>query len=156
MNRFSTYRCNSKVIGRLERMAGPNLRIFAFVVCGILFSATYTGGQGLREQSSQTATPSADLSRIQGEAIIWLQDLIRINTINPPGNEIVAAKYIADILKREGIPSEIFEITPGRGFLVARLSDTAVPDPLRALLLLGCLDVVGMDKSKWSVDPFAA
>jgi len=137
-------------------MARPNLRIFAFVVCGILFSATYTGGQGLREQSSQPATPSADLSRIQGEAIIWLQDLIRINTTNPPGNEIVAAKYIADILKREGIPSEIFESTPGRGFLVARLSATAVPDPSRALLLLGHLDVVGVDKSKWSVDPFAA
>jgi acetylornithine deacetylase/succinyl-diaminopimelate desuccinylase-like protein len=137
-------------------MARPNLRIFALAVCGILCSATYTGGQGLREQSSQPATPSADLSRIQGEAIIWLQDLIRINTTNPPGNEIVAAKYIADILKREGIPSEIFESNPGRGFLVARLSATAVPDPSRALLLLGHLDVVGVDKSKWSVDPFAA
>ncbi len=137
-------------------MARPNLRIFALAVCGILCSATYTGGQGLREQSSPPATPSADVSRIQGEAIIWLQDLIRINTTNPPGNEIVAAKYIADILKREGIPSEIFESTPGRGFLVARLSATAVPDPSRALLLLGHLDVVGVDKSKWSVDPFAA
>ena len=137
-------------------MARPNLRIFALAVCGILFSATHTGAQGLREQSSQPATPSADLSRIQGEAIIWLQDLIRINTTNPPGNEIVAAKYIADILKREGIPSEIFESTPGRGFLVARLSATAVPDPSRALLLLGHLDVVGVDKTKWSVDPFAA
>jgi len=137
-------------------MARPKLRIFALAVCGILCSATYTGGQGLREQSSQPATPSADVSRIQGEAIIWLQDLIRINTTNPPGNEIMAAKYIADILKREGIPSEIFESTPGRGFLVARLSATAVPDPSRALLLLGHLDVVGVDKSKWSVDPFAA
>lgn len=137
-------------------MARPNLQIFALAVCGILCSATYTGGQGLREQSSQPATPSADVLRIQGEAIIWLQDLIRINTTNPPGNEIVAAKYIADILKREGIPSEIFESTPGRGFLVARLSATAVPDPSRALLLLGHLDVVGVDKSKWSVDPFAA
>lgn len=137
-------------------MARPNLRIFALAVCGILCSAAYTGGQGLREQSSPPATPSADLSRIQGEAINWLQDLIRINTTNPPGSEIVAAKYIADILKREGIPSEIFESTPGRGFLVARLSATAVPDPSRALLLLGHLDVVGVDKSKWSVDPLAA
>jgi acetylornithine deacetylase/succinyl-diaminopimelate desuccinylase-like protein len=94
--------------------------------------------------------------KLQGEAIVWLQDLIRINTSNPPGNEIVAAKYIADVLKKEGIPSEIFESTPGRGFLVARLSATAVPDPSRALLLMAHLDVVGVDKSKWSVDPFAA
>ncbi len=137
-------------------MARPNLRIFALAVCGILFFATHTGAQGLTGQSPQPAAPSADVSKIQGEAIIWLQDLIRINTTNPPGNEIVAARYIADILKREGIPSEIFESAPGRGFLVARLSATAVPDPSRALLLLGHLDVVGVDKSKWSVDPFAA
>jgi acetylornithine deacetylase/succinyl-diaminopimelate desuccinylase-like protein len=80
---------------------------------------------------------------------------MRINTTNPPGNEIAAAKYLADILQREGITSEIFESAPGRGFLVARLSATAVPNPSRALLLMGHLDVVGADKSKWTVDPFA-
>ena len=136
-------------------MAGPNLRVFVLTLC-TLCCASYTGAQGFTAQSPQTATPSADVVKLQGEAIVWLQDLIRINTTNPPGNEIVAAKYIADILKREGIPSEIFESTPGRGFLVARLSATAVPDPSRALLLMAHLDVVGVDKSKWSVDPFAA
>ena len=60
------------------------------------------------------------------------------------------------ILDREGIHSEIFETTPGRGFLVARLSASAVPDPSRALLLMGHLDVVGVDKTKWTVDPFGA
>ena len=136
-------------------MAGPNLRVFVLALC-TLCCASYTGAQGFTAQSPQIATPSADVVKLQGEAIVWLQDLIRINTTNPPGNEIVAAKYIADILKREGIPSEIFESTPGRGFLVARLSATAVPDPSRALLLMAHLDVVGVDKSKWSVDPFAA
>ena len=95
-----------------------------------------------------------DLPRLESEAILWLQALIRINTTNPPGNEIAAAKYLADILQREGITSEIFESSPGRGFLVARLSATAVPNPARALLLMGHLDVVGVDKSKWTVDPF--
>ena len=123
-------------------MAGPNLRVFVLALC-TLCCASYTGAQGFTAQSPQTATPSADVVKLQGEAIVWLQDLIRINTTNPPGNEIVAAKYIADILKREGIPSEIFESTPGRGFLVARLSATAVPDPSRALLLMAHLDVVG-------------
>ena len=80
--------------------------------------------------------------------------MIRINTTNPPGDELTAAKYIAGILDKEGIHSEIFESTPGRGFLVARLSSSALPDPSRALLLMGHLDVVGVDKSKWSVDPF--
>ncbi|MGH9682458.1 MAG: M20/M25/M40 family metallo-hydrolase [Candidatus Acidiferrales bacterium] len=99
---------------------------------------------------------SANLSGLENEAIGWLQGLIRINTSNPPGNELVATKYLAAILQKEGIPCEIFESTPRRGFLVARLSSSAVPDPSRALLLLGHLDVVGVDKSKWSVDPFGA
>jgi len=104
-------------------------------------------------QSSSVA--GFDLPKLQSEAVLWLQGLIRINTTNPPGNELVAAKYLADILKNEGIASEIFETTPGRGFLVARLSSRAVPDPSRALLLMGHLDVVGVDKKKWTVDPFA-
>ena len=101
------------------------------------------------------ATAGLDFPKLQSEAVLWLQGLIRINTTNPPGNELVAAKYLADILKNEGITPEIFETTPGRGFLVARLSSSAVPDPSRALLLLGHLDVVGVDKKKWTVDPFA-
>jgi len=136
-------------------MARPNIRVVVLALFALCCAAR-TSGQGYTGQSQQPPAPSADLVKLQGEAIVWLQDLIRINTTNPPGNEIVAAKYIADVLKREGIPSEIFESTPGRGFLVARLSATAVPDPSRALLLMAHLDVVGVDKSKWSVDPFAA
>jgi len=106
-------------------------------------------------QTSQSATNPA-LSQIQMEALGWLQGLLRIDTTNPPGNELVAAKYIAAILQKEGIQPEIFESIPGRGFLVARLSANAVPDPTRALLLMAHLDVVGVDKSKWTVDPFGA
>src|SRR6202047_611400 len=138
-------------------MARPALRIIVLALCGVFCCMSFSYGQGLQSQSAQQPAPlSADLAKLQGEAIVWLQDLIRINTSNPPGNELVAAKYVADILKQEGIPSEIFESAPGRGFLVARLSATAVPDPSRALLLMAHLDVVGVDKSKWSVDPFAA
>jgi acetylornithine deacetylase/succinyl-diaminopimelate desuccinylase-like protein len=105
--------------------------------------------------TTAAAPAGVDLSSLESDAVNWLQGLIRINTTNPPGNEIVAAKYLAGILDKEGIHSEIFESTPGRGFLVARLSASAVPDPSRALLLMGHLDVVGADKSKWTADPFA-
>jgi acetylornithine deacetylase/succinyl-diaminopimelate desuccinylase-like protein len=135
----------------------PSVRVLTLAFCAVLCCASVSLGQSAAAQSTQLpAAPSADIAKLQGEALVWLQDLIRINTTNPPGNEIVAAKYIADVLKREGIPSEIFESTPGRGFLVARLSSSAMPNPSRALLLLAHLDVVGVDKSKWSVDPFAA
>ena len=108
-------------------------------------------------QTTQAApATNSTLSQVEIDALGWLQGLLRIDTSNPPGNELVAAKYIAAVLQKEGIPSEIFESTPGRGFLVARLSSSAVPDPSRALLLMAHLDVVGVDKSKWTVDPFGA
>jgi acetylornithine deacetylase/succinyl-diaminopimelate desuccinylase-like protein len=138
-------------------MGRPSVRVLTLAFCAVLCCASVSLVQSAAAQSTQLpAAPSADIAKLQGEALVWLQDLIRINTTNPPGNEIVAAKYIAEVLKREGIPSEIFESTPGRGFLVARLSSSAMPNPSRALLLLAHLDVVGVDKSKWSVDPFAA
>jgi acetylornithine deacetylase/succinyl-diaminopimelate desuccinylase-like protein len=105
-------------------------------------------------QAQSSPAPSANLTLIENEAVTWLENLIRINTTNPPGNELAAAKYLAGILDQEGIPSETFQSAPGRGFLVARLQASALPDPSRALLLMGHLDVVGVDKSKWTVDPF--
>jgi len=109
-----------------------------------------------QQQTQLVGTGGLNLLNLESEAIMWLQGLIRINTTNPPGNELAAAKYISDILQKEGINSEIFESAPGRGILVARLSATAMPNPSRALLLMGHLDVVGVDKSKWKMDPFSA
>lgn len=134
-------------------MRSKAIRIFLLV----LVTASLCAAQGF-PPSSPPATPETlpgiNLPALDSEAILWLQGLIRINTTNPPGNELVAAKYVAGILQKEGIPSQIFETTPGRGFLVARLSASAVPDPSRALLLMAHLDVVGVDQSKWTVDPF--
>ena len=98
--------------------------------------------------------PVADTSALAKEAEKWLGDLIRINTTNPPGNEEVAAKYIAGILEKEGIPAELLEAGPGRTAVVARLRSAAMADPTRALLLVAHLDVVGVDRARWTVDPF--
>src|SRR5712692_927241 len=103
---------------------------------------------------AQQPAPIAGLGQVSEEAVQWLAGLLRINTMNPPGNELVAAKYIAEILEKEGIPAEVIESAPGRGIVVARLRSSVVPDPARALLLLGHMDVVGVQKEKWSVDPF--
>ena len=51
-------------------------------------------------------SPLGDLTSLTGDAKIWLQDLIKINTTNPPGNEQAAAKYILAILQKEGIAAE--------------------------------------------------
>ena len=115
--------------------------------------------------AAQAPTPAApgipvnpsllgDTSSVAKEAQAWLADLIRINTTNLPGNEQVAAKYIAGILEKEGITPEILDLAPGRSAVVARLRSAAVAAPAKALLLVAHMDVVAVDKSKWTVDPF--
>jgi acetylornithine deacetylase/succinyl-diaminopimelate desuccinylase-like protein len=121
--------------------------LFAFLGLG-------TGNPIAQAQNPPQQPSQPDLSTLSTEAIGWLQGLIRINTTNPPGNELAAAKYVAGILQQNGIPSEVYESAPGRGILIARLSSSPVPNPSRALLLMAHLDVVGVDKSKWEVDPF--
>ena len=70
-----------------------------------------------------------DTTNLAREAQGWLVDLIKINTTNPPGNEQAAAKYIADILTKEGITTEIL-VRPSISF---RLPPAVVPmSPRRA------------------------
>ncbi len=87
------------------------------------------------------------------EASKFLSDLIKINTTNPPGNEIEAARFCADFLKKEGFEDiELFESAPGRGSVIITWRGT---DPnAKSLLLLAHLDVVPADASNWEKDPF--
>ena len=135
-------------------------KIFAGILAaGLALSGAKTlsaqSAPGLPVTAAQA--PAAQSTTALGqEALGWLADLIKINTANPPGNEEAAAKYLAGILQKEGITPEILPITPGRSAVVARLKSSAVADPSRALLLVAHMDVVGVDRSKWTVDPFAA
>lgn len=78
--------------------------------------------------------------------------LIRCQSVNPPGHEEVAARYIKELLEREGIQAELQWPAPGRANLTAVLTGQR-PGP--RLLLNGHLDVVPAGED-WSVDPFAA
>lgn len=88
---------------------------------------------------------------IEDEAFQWLQDFIRIDTINPPGNESRAVDFIAAILDKEGISYETAESAPGRGNIWARLEGGDKP----ALILLQHTDVVPADLKYWTTDPLS-
>ncbi len=88
---------------------------------------------------------------VREEAIKLLGDLVRINTTNPPGNELEAACYLQEILRREGIQSTIYEKAPRRANLVARLAGNGSGRPL---VMLAHLDVVTANPAQWSHDPF--
>ncbi len=102
---------------------------------------------------STTASPvSIDWNAAGEEATRHLQALLRLDTTNPPGNETLAANYLAGALRAEGIEVEIVEATPGRGNLIARLR--AANPVARPLMLMGHTDVVSVEREAWSRDPF--
>jgi acetylornithine deacetylase/succinyl-diaminopimelate desuccinylase-like protein len=79
--------------------------------------------------------------------------LLQIDTSNPPGNETKAAKAVQAMLEREGIPVKLFAADPARANLVARIKGNGSKRPI---LFMGHTDVVGVQRERWSVDPFAA
>jgi acetylornithine deacetylase/succinyl-diaminopimelate desuccinylase-like protein len=119
----------------------------------ILVAWAVLAAAGVRAQAP-AANP--DLSKLADEAQVWLSDLVRINSVNPPGNEAEVAKYISAIFQKEGISNEVLEMAPGRNIVVARLQAGPLPDPANALLLVAHQDTVGVDVKRWTADPFAA
>ena len=95
--------------------------------------------------------PPPDWSAVERETIAHLQALIRLNTVNPPGNELPAAQYLATQFRAAGIEVHVYEPAPGRGAVVARLAGNGVQRPV---LLMGHTDVVGVERAGWNVDPF--
>jgi acetylornithine deacetylase/succinyl-diaminopimelate desuccinylase-like protein len=103
------------------------------------------------------AVPAAaepDWAAAGSAAAELLAESIRIDTTNPPGGELPAARHFARFLAPHGLRVEVAESAPGRGNVIARLPATA-PDGSGALLLLSHLDVVPADAAAWQVPPFA-
>jgi acetylornithine deacetylase/succinyl-diaminopimelate desuccinylase-like protein len=88
---------------------------------------------------------------LREEATELLRALIRIDTVNPPGNETIAAKALHDYLAGNGIESELLAQTPERANLVARLPGG---DGL-SLLLMAHTDTVLADPGEWERDPWS-
>lgn len=97
------------------------------------------------------AATEPDWVKIKQEALETLVALVRLDTSQPEGNEILAARYLKERLDAEGIPAKIFESEPGRASVVARFRGNGRKRPL---LLLGHLDVVAVERDEWSFDPF--
>jgi acetylornithine deacetylase/succinyl-diaminopimelate desuccinylase-like protein len=94
-----------------------------------------------------------DYDKLTTEATDLLSLEIRINTTNPPGNELPAAKLLKEKFLAEGIPSTIWEPFPGRGIVAARLHGSGRHSA--ALLLLSHLDVVPANPKEWRIPPFS-
>lgn len=89
---------------------------------------------------------------LRGEVTSLLQELIRLNTVNPPGNETAAAELLRDYLEPFGVECELYSRVPERANLVARIRGRG--DGPR-LLLLSHTDTVLADPLEWTVDPWS-
>lgn len=88
------------------------------------------------------------------ETVRNLSRLIQAETVNPPGNEEPAIRVVKDILENEGFTSQDFHILepdPNRMNLVARLRGDGSQRPF---LFSGHVDVVPVERERWTHDPF--
>jgi acetylornithine deacetylase/succinyl-diaminopimelate desuccinylase-like protein len=88
---------------------------------------------------------------LRDEAVRLLQDLLCVNTVNPPGNETAAAELLRAYLEENGVACELYARDPARANLVARIPGSG--DGSR-LLLLSHTDTVLADPAEWTVDPW--
>ena len=96
-----------------------------------------------------------DWDSLARESQSVLSAYLRVNTTNPPGNEILGARFLKSILDREGIESQILDTTelgPDRANFYARLRGSGSK---KAIALVHHIDVVPVNPASWSVDPFS-
>ncbi len=89
---------------------------------------------------------------LRDETAGLLQQLIRLDTVNPPGNESAAAELLRGYLESNGVQCELYARAPDRANLVARIPGTG--DGPR-LLMLSHTDTVLADPAEWQVDPWS-
>jgi acetylornithine deacetylase/succinyl-diaminopimelate desuccinylase-like protein len=98
---------------------------------------------------------SEHLEKYSDLAVEWLQEYLRIDTTNPPGNETLAADFFKKIFDKEGIENQVFEFDPAhhRANIWARIHGNGAKRPL---ILLNHMDVVTSDPARWTAPPFSA
>jgi len=98
---------------------------------------------------------SLDYDRLRDETAQLLSQYLRINTSNPPGNELATALWLKEVLAKEGIEGQVLdtaELGQGRANFYARLKGQGQG---KAIALVHHMDVVPVSRQYWSMEPFA-
>lgn len=110
----------------------------------LLISATLLA-TALLAAPNETAIPPA--------VVRLLSDIIKIDTSNPPGNEGKIADFLAPVFREAGFEVDLIPTPqPGKSHFIARLRGDGSRRPV---LIAAHADVVGVEREKWTVDPFA-
>jgi succinyl-diaminopimelate desuccinylase len=87
----------------------------------------------------------------EADLVKFCQEIVRIKSVNPPGDELQAAEYVASSLKKIGLEVEVIKHSPTRASVLARLKSSRKKP---ALLYNGHLDTVPVGSEKWIHEPF--
>jgi acetylornithine deacetylase/succinyl-diaminopimelate desuccinylase-like protein len=98
------------------------------------------------------AAETIDWNAVTREATGYLQEYVRLDTSNPPGDVSDAIAYLQRILSDAGVATQVFESAPGKRSLLARLPGGEAGKPI---LLLSHADVVPASAAQWKVPPFS-
>ena len=143
---------------------GQNKSLF-FVLAAALAFLTASGEPAWCQSNTQSRAggeSAGQLNAFQQRALGYFQDLLKIDTSNPPGHETRVAQYLKGVCDREGIPGEVLGGNPDRMNFVARLRPAMLSGDFppqgrpRPLMLMAHSDVVPVDRGQWTVEPFAA
>jgi acetylornithine deacetylase/succinyl-diaminopimelate desuccinylase-like protein len=107
-----------------------------------------------RDRESPAPKRGSSLSgtlTLRNEVTRLLQELIRVDTVNPPGNETAAAELLRAYLEESGVECELYARSAERANLVARIPGRGGP----RLALLSHTDTVLADASEWELDPWS-
>jgi acetylornithine deacetylase/succinyl-diaminopimelate desuccinylase-like protein len=132
------------------------VRLFCLVLTLIVFASIPASAQGNGKTQSLMSDriPSDRMKQYADQAVQWEQEYLRIDSTNPPGNELRTATFLKKILDAEGIENRVFEYAPGRADLWARIPHTSAT-PRRPFILMSHMDVVTSDPAHWKVPPFS-
>jgi acetylornithine deacetylase/succinyl-diaminopimelate desuccinylase-like protein len=94
-------------------------------------------------------------TELERETTDLLAELVRFNTVNPPGDERAAIEFLAGYLKDAGLKTELLADDEDRPNLVADLGDGGGGDRGPTVVYLGHVDTVLADPSEWTHDPWS-
>jgi acetylornithine deacetylase/succinyl-diaminopimelate desuccinylase-like protein len=120
-----------------------------------IFIAIGHGVSHAQSPYTVAASAPAGYDRDAGQRVTreHVERLIRLDTQNPPGNELITARYFDSVFKQiPGVETHVLVAAPNRANFVARLRAGAPSK--RAVLVMGHMDVVGADTTKWETNPF--
>jgi acetylornithine deacetylase/succinyl-diaminopimelate desuccinylase-like protein len=86
------------------------------------------------------------------QAVELLSQLLRMNTVNPPGNEGPAQQVLKALLEQAGFECQLLEAEPGRPNLIA---DLRAEDDGPTLCFLSHVDTVTANPDDWTFDPWS-